>query len=237
MLNIGNGPTASIHLHVSHPLMDTPSKRLVPVCSVFPTRRVFLPPSSSRLLAPLVGGTCEGRGERSMSSLAKLARAIASGRVRQHCEQREYRVQVGVRQTCCDWSRSCFPSSAFLCFSSFSGRCSCLPSPAPGSSFKRFHPASCCTKPSSFCSMISPLLCSHVSAIPLSQSALQSLQQHVARLEAALQCGVQGLPGTPHASLGSAVALSAANATLQVGLKLRATRLICWQLTLPLAIC
>ena len=49
-----------------------------------------------RLLAPLVGGTCEGRGERSMSSLAKLARAIASGRVRQHCEQREYRVQVGV---------------------------------------------------------------------------------------------------------------------------------------------
>uniref|UniRef100_A0A7S3QV13 Uncharacterized protein n=1 Tax=Dunaliella tertiolecta TaxID=3047 RepID=A0A7S3QV13_DUNTE len=47
-----------------------------------------------RLVAPLLGGTCAGRGERSMSSLAKLARAIAGGRVRQHCEEREHKIQL-----------------------------------------------------------------------------------------------------------------------------------------------
>ena len=49
----------------------------------------------------MLGGTQEGRGERSMSSLAKLARAIAGGRVRQHCEERERKIQVRLLKCLC----------------------------------------------------------------------------------------------------------------------------------------
>ncbi|KAL6745846.1 hypothetical protein V8C86DRAFT_2964323, partial [Haematococcus lacustris] len=45
-----------------------------------------------RLLGPLLGGQGSG-GERSLTSLASIVRAISSGSVRRHCQQRELLVQ------------------------------------------------------------------------------------------------------------------------------------------------
>ncbi len=46
-----------------------------------------------RLLGPLLGGVGK-RGEKSRLTLAKIVRGIASGEIRQHCEQRERELQV-----------------------------------------------------------------------------------------------------------------------------------------------
>eukprot|EP00983_Pelagomonas_calceolata_P114040 1160054-Pelagomonas_calceolata.AAC.3 len=48
-----------------------------------------------------------------MSSLAKLARAIAGGRVRQHCEEREHKIQVWTL-VCLGRHRSFVLGSMFL---------------------------------------------------------------------------------------------------------------------------
>ena len=44
-------------------------------------------------LGPLLGGTGK-RGEKSRMTLAKIVRGIASGEVRQHCEERERQLMV-----------------------------------------------------------------------------------------------------------------------------------------------
>ena len=49
-----------------------------------------------RLLGPLLGGVGK-RGDGSRQTLAKIVRGIASGGIRQHCEQRERSLQVGAR--------------------------------------------------------------------------------------------------------------------------------------------
>lgn len=46
-----------------------------------------------RLLGPLLGGVGK-RGEKSRLTLAKIVRGIASGEIRQHCEQREREIHV-----------------------------------------------------------------------------------------------------------------------------------------------
>lgn len=48
-----------------------------------------------KLLGPLVGGVGK-RGEKNRMTLAKIVRAISSGDVRKHCEERENRIHVSM---------------------------------------------------------------------------------------------------------------------------------------------